>query len=129
MVETTQHRDATPAQATPGAPDPRRRGSAVLGTVSLVAGAIGVVVGCLPVVGVAGVLLAVVAVGAGVPGVEAAGVGGRARTSVAESAGEGIVAAGVGPGGIAMRGEGAAMPACACLEGDACGVFKLSANR
>ena len=46
--------------------------------------------------------------GAGVPGFDAAGVIGR-NESVAESAGDGIMVA-VGPEGMAMRGEGAAMP-------------------
>ena len=65
--------------------------------------------------------------GAGVPGFDAAGVGGR-NESVADSAGDGNVAAD-GPDGIAMRGEGAAIP-LEELDGDdfmgvACGVCKV----
>ncbi len=62
--------------------------------------------------------------GAGVPGIEAAGVGGR-NESVADNAGEGIIVA-AGPVGIAMRGEGATIVPNEfkdSLTGEGCGVF------
>ncbi|PIL28888.1 hypothetical protein GSI_08934 [Ganoderma sinense ZZ0214-1] len=69
-----------------------------------------------------------VARGAGVPGFDAAGVGGR-NESVADNAGEGIMAA-LGPVGIAMRGEGAAMPpteeVTEGFAGDGCGVLSCT---
>lgn len=61
-----------------------------------------------------------IADGAGVPGVDAEGVGGRSE-SVADSAGDGNAAAD-GPDGMAMRGEGAAIPIDEEDENDFTGV-------
>lgn len=103
MVDTTQHRDATPAQATPDGPTPSRRsGSSVHGTVSAVSGAVGVVVAILPMVGVAGVLLAVLAIATGVPAMRGGPAGAgfhRGRTGVVL----GMIAFVVGLAGLAAE--------------------------
>jgi len=84
VVHATEHR--SPPCTPPSERRLRRRfGASWLGTVSAAAGAAGVVVGILPLVGVSALLLAAVAIGTGVPAMRSGpeGVGfHRGRTGV-----------------------------------------------